>query len=69
MDETRRSLLGGLAAFGAMGLLIGPLAVALFLAMLRIYKRDYSEDPRQREALREQRVGSTEPLEPGTSSS
>ena len=39
---------------------------ALFLAMLRIYKRDYSEDPRQREALREQGVGSTRPLEPGT---
>lgn len=59
------ALLGGLAAFGAMGLLIGPLAVALFLAMLRIYKRDYSEDPREREALREQGVGSTRPLEPG----
>jgi hypothetical protein len=51
------ALLGGLAAFGAMGLLIGPLAVALFLAMVRIYKRDYSEDPRQREVLREQGVG------------
>jgi len=59
------ALLGGLAAFGAMGLLIGPLAVALFLAMLRIYKRDYSEDPQQREELREQGVGSTRPLEPG----
>ncbi|HWO11450.1 MAG TPA: AI-2E family transporter [Polyangiaceae bacterium] len=59
------ALLGGLAAFGAMGLLIGPLAVALFLAMLRIYKRDYSEDPGQRDALREQGVGSTRSLEPG----
>ncbi len=52
------ALLGGLAAFGAMGLLIGPLAVALFLAMLRMYKRDYSTDPDQRRALREQSVGS-----------
>lgn len=62
------ALLGGLAAFGAMGLLIGPLAVALFLAMLRIYKRDYSQDPREREALREQGVGSTRPLEPDAGS-
>jgi len=37
------ALLGGLAAFGAMGLLIGPLAVALFLALLRMYQRDYGK--------------------------
>lgn len=35
------ALLGGLAAFGAIGLLLGPLAVASFIAMLRIYQRDY----------------------------
>ena len=35
------SLIGGLAAFGMVGLLIGPLAVALFLALVRIYKRDF----------------------------
>jgi predicted PurR-regulated permease PerM len=35
------ALIGGLAAFGTAGLLIGPLAVALFLALLRIYQRDY----------------------------
>jgi predicted PurR-regulated permease PerM len=57
------ALLGGLAAFGAMGLLIGPLAVALFLAMLRMYQRDYSADPRDRAAMAAQHVGSTEPLE------
>lgn len=34
------SVIGGIAAFGMAGLLIGPLAVALFLALLRIYKRD-----------------------------
>jgi len=39
------ALLGGLAAFGAMGLLLGPLSVALFLAMLRMYKRDYAPEP------------------------
>jgi predicted PurR-regulated permease PerM len=35
------SLLGGLAVFCAIGLLLGPLAVAFFLAALRIYERDY----------------------------
>ncbi len=35
------SLLGGLSVFGAVGLLLGPLAVAFFLAVLRIYERDY----------------------------
>jgi predicted PurR-regulated permease PerM len=35
------SLLGGLAVFGAIGLLLGPLIVAFFLAVLRIYERDY----------------------------
>lgn len=57
------ALLGGLAAFGAMGMLIGPLAVALFLAMLRIYQRDYSNEPGEREAMRREHVGSTEPLD------
>lgn len=38
------SLLGGLLAFGAIGLLVGPLAVALFIACLRIYKRDFVEE-------------------------
>ncbi len=37
------ALLGGLAAFGAIGLLLGPLAVALFVSLLRIYRRDYGE--------------------------
>jgi predicted PurR-regulated permease PerM len=36
------SLIGGLATFGAIGLLLGPLLVALFLAMLRMYHRDYT---------------------------
>jgi predicted PurR-regulated permease PerM len=35
------ALVGGIAAFGMVGLLIGPLAVALFLALLRMYKRDF----------------------------
>ncbi len=37
------ALLGGLAAFGTIGLLLGPLAVALFIALLRIYRRDYGD--------------------------
>lgn len=35
------ALLGGLGAFGAPGLVIGPLTVAFFLALVRIYRRDY----------------------------
>ncbi|MBN1206883.1 MAG: AI-2E family transporter [Myxococcaceae bacterium] len=35
------SLLGGLATFGTVGLLIGPLVIAFFLALVRIYERDY----------------------------
>jgi predicted PurR-regulated permease PerM len=35
------ALIGGIAAFGMIGLLIGPLAVAMLLALLRMYRRDY----------------------------
>ncbi len=36
------SLIGGIAMFGAIGLMIGPLAVSLFLTVLRMYHRDYT---------------------------
>jgi predicted PurR-regulated permease PerM len=35
------SLLGGLATFGAIGLLIGPLAVALTIEVIRMYRSDF----------------------------
>jgi predicted PurR-regulated permease PerM len=35
------ALIGGIAAFGMIGLLVGPLAVAMLLALLRMYRRDY----------------------------
>ncbi len=35
------SLLGGLAVFGTVGLVLGPLIVSFFLALIRIYERDY----------------------------
>lgn len=38
------ALIGGIGAFGAVGLLIGPLAVAVFLATLNIYRRDFSAE-------------------------
>ena len=38
------ALVGGLAAFGSIGLLIGPIAVAFFLALVRMYHRDFSPD-------------------------
>jgi predicted PurR-regulated permease PerM len=31
--------------FGAIGLIVGPLVVALFLALLRIYRRDFRLQP------------------------
>jgi len=39
------ALLGGLSAFGAIGLLLGPLILAFFLAVVRIYRRDFLEHP------------------------
>ena len=38
------ALLGGLAAFGTVGLLLGPLIVTLFLALVRIHQRDYGDN-------------------------
>jgi len=40
------SLIGGLMAFGGIGLLVGPLAVSMFLALLTIYHRDFSPQKR-----------------------
>jgi predicted PurR-regulated permease PerM len=37
------SLIGGLAAFGGVGLLMGPLIVALLLSLLRMYQRDVKQ--------------------------
>jgi predicted PurR-regulated permease PerM len=38
------ALLGGLAAFGPIGLLLGPLSVAFFLAVVRIVRREYPKE-------------------------
>jgi predicted PurR-regulated permease PerM len=35
------SMFGGLAAFGLAGLMLGPLVASLFMAMVRIYRRDF----------------------------
>lgn len=37
------ALLGGLAAFGTVGLIAGPLVVSFFLALVRIQQRDYGD--------------------------
>ncbi len=55
------SLIGGLSAFGAVGLLLGPLVVAMFLALIRMYHRDFSP--------RGTRVTSVPGLSPTTPSS
>ena len=39
------ALLGGLAAFGMVGLVIGPLIVAFFLALVRMHERDHPPPP------------------------
>ena len=39
------ALIGGIATFGMPGLLIGPLAVATFLTLLRMYRRDFIGGP------------------------
>ena len=44
------SLLGGLAAFGTVGLVLGPLIVSFFLALIRIYERDYGRSTARPEA-------------------
>jgi predicted PurR-regulated permease PerM len=36
------SLLGGLEMFGLIGIVLGPLVVAFFLAMVRLYERDFA---------------------------
>jgi predicted PurR-regulated permease PerM len=41
------SLLGGLATFGGIGLLLGPLVVSMFLSLLSMYHRDFSPQKRQ----------------------
>jgi predicted PurR-regulated permease PerM len=35
------ALLGGLAAFGPIGFLVGPLAIAFVVAVVRMYRRDF----------------------------
>lgn len=44
------ALLGGIAMFGPIGLLAGPLIVAFFLALVRMYDRDYGKGAEQRVA-------------------
>jgi predicted PurR-regulated permease PerM len=42
------AVFGGIEAFGAVGILLGPMFVAMFVALLRIYERDYR--PRNHDA-------------------
>lgn len=39
------ALLGGVAVFGALGLLIGPLAVTFLLTVMHMYEREFSKVP------------------------
>jgi predicted PurR-regulated permease PerM len=40
------SVLGGMQVFGFLGILLGPLLVAIFLSFLNFYRLEYSEDLR-----------------------
>jgi predicted PurR-regulated permease PerM len=39
------AIFGGIEAFGVVGLILGPIFVALFVSLLRIYQRDYRPRP------------------------
>jgi predicted PurR-regulated permease PerM len=41
------ALLGGIASFGAIGLVVGPLVVSMFLALIAMYHRDFSPEKRR----------------------
>jgi predicted PurR-regulated permease PerM len=58
------ALLGGLAAFGTVGLLIGPLVVAFFLAVVRIWHRDFGRGPQAAQIVAE--ATDKRPLPPGS---
>jgi predicted PurR-regulated permease PerM len=49
------ALLGGIAAFGAVGLLLGPLFVTFLVALVRIYRRDFSAAPAAPQSARHDR--------------
>ena len=42
------AIIGGTLWLGLLGLIIGPMVVALMLAMLRIYRQEFLEEPRQK---------------------
>jgi predicted PurR-regulated permease PerM len=49
---------GGIEAFGAIGILVGPMFVAMFVALLRIYERNYRQ-PSTEGRLNPKRRGGT----------
>jgi predicted PurR-regulated permease PerM len=44
------SLIGGIAVFGPIGLIVGPLALTFVLAMVRLWQRDFNPQTRRSEA-------------------
>lgn len=58
------ALLGGLSAFGLAGLVVGPLAVAFFLAVVRIWHRDFGKGPKAAEAVAEATKPDDKPKDP-----
>jgi predicted PurR-regulated permease PerM len=58
------ALIGGLGAFGPIGLMLGPLVVAFFVAVLRIYRRDVTGE-RERAIVMSDTARSPQQAEPG----
>lgn len=56
------SMFGGLAVFGMMGLLVGPLIASIFMAMVRIYRRDFLGIGRAEHLSAEDGDASTPPM-------
>ncbi|CAM4185922.1 AI-2E family transporter [Corallococcus sp. ZKHCc1 1396] len=58
------SMFGGLAVFGMMGLLVGPLIASIFMAMVRIYRRDFLGRTQEAQPARQEDSSPSLSLEP-----
>jgi predicted PurR-regulated permease PerM len=55
------SVFGGIEAFGAIGILVGPMFVAMFVALLRIYERNYRTPATEAKLAAQKREGDRPP--------
>jgi len=55
------AVFGGIEAFGAIGILVGPMFVAMFVALLRIYERNYRTPATEAKLAAQKRDGDRPP--------